>query len=250
MTTNTFASLDKPDEVFEINTDEINPSLDTIENKRPAQFLRNESIIQDTNSSLGVKTNKRWTGLDHHKLSGSFHLHGNYESLGGLTGFEVTYLNRRPSWDNIWWGATIKRTQTYFKHLANNPDDGSSTNADSAFPRPSTARETLLTYGLGMAYRFKFFLDFFKTQDVFENVQVFATYNQLNESYLDKVYQGYGMTADYAISKRSSSNFFYGGKLSYNLALVTREAISDEKVQERSLSLGWFSLAFEMGYLF
>jgi hypothetical protein len=73
---------------------------------------------------------------------------------------------------------------------------------------------------------------------------------QLNEEFVDKTYKGFGLTTNYGIHKRTGQNFFYGGKFSYNIASVSRDAINNEPKKDRSLSLGWGSIAFEMGFFY
>jgi hypothetical protein len=73
---------------------------------------------------------------------------------------------------------------------------------------------------------------------------------QLNESFIDREYRGYGLTANYGIHKRTSTSFFWGGKMSYNFASVTRRPIVNEPRKDRSLTLGWLSFAFELGIFF
>jgi hypothetical protein len=104
--------------------------------------------------------------------------------------------------------------------------------------------------GLGVGYRFKLLMEFFPTEDVFESIDVYVNYLTLNETFINRNYQGYGLTTNYSIHKRSSSKYFYGGKFSYNVASVTRAAIGDESKSDRSFALGWLSVAFEMGFFY
>ena len=104
--------------------------------------------------------------------------------------------------------------------------------------------------GLGAGYRFKLLLDFFHTEDWFETIDVFANYLRLEEKFIGKTYTGYGLTTNYGLHKRSSASYFYGGKFSYNVAAVTRPAITNESKGDRSLSIGWLSFAFELGFFF
>lgn len=235
---------------FDLSDEELNPESQDILIHRPEKYLRNESMIYDLNTNLGIKDQRRYTGADRNRFSVAGHINGNYEHLQNLLGFELSYMRRSTRYNQFWYGGQFYQHRTYFGNITQNPTGGTNTNSDSNFKRPNDTKETIMGLGLGVGYRFKLLLDFWQTEDVFENVDVFVNAVQMNESYLGKKYSGYGLTTNYGIHKRSSTSFFYGGKISYNIAPVTRAAIGNESKSERSLSLGWLSLGFEMGFFF
>lgn len=237
-------------DIFDLTEEELNPDSQEILIGKPEKYLRNESMIYDLNTSLGIKDQRRFTGTDNNRFSLSGHLSGNYEQLTDLLGGEITYMRRSTRYNQIWWGAQIFQHRTYFDALTQNQSAGSNLNSESSFVRPGGTKNTVLGMGLGVGYRFKLLLDFLETEDIFETVDVFFNSIQLNESFIDENYRGYGLTANYGLHKRSSTSFFYGGKFSYNVASVTRAAIGNEKKRERSLALGWLSVAFEFGYFY
>jgi hypothetical protein len=81
-------------------------------------------------------------------------------------------------------------------------------------------------------------------------VSVFGNYNFHADSTDSESYSGFGYTAEYSLSYRSSKRFFYGGKISYNWALVDRSQVDEEDLTERSLVFGWTTVGFEFGYFF
>lgn len=238
--------------VFDLTDAEKDPSAEDILLKKPEKYLRNESMIYDFDSNLGIKDQRRWTGQDKNRISLAGHLSFDYEHLTQTQGADFNYMRRADNHSQFWYGFQIFTHKTRFDAITQNPSATSSTNtnSDAKKPRPNDAKESILAGGLGVGYRFKFFLDFLDTENVFESVDVFANYVTMNDDYLSETYTGYGMTANYGIHKRSSTSFFYGMKFSYNLASVTRPAIGDEKKRERSLSLGWGTLALEIGSFF
>ena len=235
-----FAAYENPDEAFELTQEEKEPSGEDLLFKKKAKYDFDESLVYITNTELGIKDQRRFTGLDRNKLSASLHLNGQYEYLQKLLGFEVTYLRRMDNWSKLWVGGTIRRTATQWDQISTKSDEGG---GEAAFQRPNDAEQTLNTVGLGFGYRFKMFLDFFKTEDVFESVQAFATYNTLAEGFTGENYTGYGLTADYGLHKRTRQSFFYGAKFTYNLAWV-------ELDKDRDFSLGWYTFALETGFIF
>lgn len=235
---------------FDLTEEELNPDAEEILIRKPEKYLRNESMIYDFNTDLGIKDQRRYTGTDKNRFSVAGHISGSYEHPNDILGAELTYMRRSSGYNQLWWGFQFFQHQTYFAAITRNHSSGSDINAESNFVRPSDAKNTVMAAGLGVGYRFKLLLDFFETEDMFESVDVFVNGLRLDESFIDQEYQGYGLTTNYGLHKRSSTSFFYGGKLSYNVASVTRDAIGEEKKSERSLALGWLSLAFELGFFY
>jgi len=234
----TFAAYENPDEAFQLTPEERDPSDSEII-RRKEKHTWDESLVSPMNSSLGVRDSRRYTGKDRNKLAAAFHLNGQYEHLQHLQAFEVTWLRRSDAWHKLWWGATYRRSETQWNEISGNAGGG-----EAAFNRPGDTDQTINTLGLGSGYRFKLLLDFFKTEDTFESVQVFGTYNTLAEGFTGDNYKGYGMTADYGLHKRTRTSFFYGGKFTYNIAWV------EGPETDRTLSLGWYTFALEAGFFF
>jgi hypothetical protein len=238
------------EDFYHLTEEELNPESEEVLIKKPEKYLRNESMIYDLNTDLGIKDQRRFTGTDRNRFSVAGHLSGNYEQLTDLLGAEVTYMRRTTRYNQIWWGGQFFQHQTQFGAITQNQTTGSNVNSDANFVRPDDAKQTVMGLGLGVGYRFKLLMDFFETEDVFENIDVFVNSIQLNESFIDESYRGYGLSTNYGIHKRSDTSYFYGGKISYNVASVTREAIGNESKSDRSLALGWLSLAFELGFFY
>lgn len=235
---------------FDLTEEELNPESEEVLIKKPEKYLRNESIIYDLNTDLGIKDQRRYTGSDRNRLSIAGHINGDYEHVADLFGGEVNYMRRSTRYNQIWWGAQFFQHRTNFDAITQNASASSTPNSEGSFQRPGDTKETVMGLGLGVSYRFKLLLDFFPTDDVFENIDVFANGIQLDESYIDQKYRGWGLTTSYGLHKRAGNSYFYGGKFSYNVATVTREQLGEESKSDRSLSLGWLSLALELGWFF
>ena len=234
---------------YDLPEEELNPDSEEVLIKKPEKYLRHESMIYDLDTDLGIKDQRRYTGEDRNRLSISGHVSGNYEQFSDLFGGDIAYLRRTTRYHQLWWGAQFFQHRTYFDAITQNPANRG-TNSEGSFQRPGDVRNTVMAAGLGVGYRFKLLLDFFPTEDVYENIDVFVNGVQLNESFIDREYRGYGLTANYGIHKRTSTSFFWGGKMSYNFASVTRRPIVNEPRKDRSLTLGWLSFAFELGIFF
>ena len=235
---------------LDLTEEDLDPSSEDILIKQPERYQRHENMIYDFNSNLGIKDQRKYTGEDKNRFSIAGHVSGDYEHFNELLGFEASYMRRSDRYNRIWWGGQFFQHKTYFDVITQNHTSGSTTTSESAFQRPNKEDNTVMGAGLGVGYRFKLLLDFFETEDVFESIDVFANVVELNESFIDEKYRGFGLTTNYGIHKRANTSFFYGAKLSYNLASVTRDAIGREKERERSLSLGWMSFAAEIGFFY
>lgn len=236
---------------FVLTDEEISPSTEDILLKKPEKYLRNESMLYDFNTDRGIKDQRRYTGTETNRLSIAGHINGAYEHVSDILGIEVAYMTRSRRYNQVWWGAQFFRHNTFFGAITQNHAQASGTGStEGNFQRPDSSKNTLMAGGLGASYRFKLLLDFLETEDWFESVDVFANYITLNESYINKTYQGYGLSTNYGLHKRSGRSFFWGGKFSYNIASVTRPAIDTESKRNRSLTLGWLSFGFEIGTFF
>ena len=237
---------------FDLSEDELNPDSEEVLIRNPEKYLRHESMIYDFNTDLGIKDQRQYTGTDRNRFSIAGHISGNYEQVRDMLGVELSYMRRSSRYDQIWWGVQFFQHNTYFDAITRNHSQkaGSNPNAESNYIRPGNTKTTVMAGGLGVGYRFKLLLDFFETENMFENIDFLFNGVFLDEKFIDEKYQGYGLTASYGLHKRSGTSFFYGGKLSYNVASVTRDAIGDEKKSDRSLALGWLSAAFELGFFY
>lgn len=249
---NAIAAYENPEESYQLSSEEKNPTPEDILLNKSEKYLEQESMIYDLNSRTGINDARKYTGKDRNRLTGAYHINGKYEYYADLQAFEATYMRKMDSWHQVWWGLTARLISTQFETITENREaaSGDNANADSQYQRPNDADQSLTQLGVGAGYRFKMFLHFLDLKDYFESTHVFLTYNSLNESFIKQTYRGYGLTADYGLHKRTRTNFFYGLKFTYNLAIVTREAIGSEEKDERTLNLGWFSTGFEAGYFF
>jgi hypothetical protein len=247
-----FSSLLLAQDPYRLSEEELNPETQDVLIRQPEKYLRHESIIYDFNTDLGLRDQRRYTGTDKNKASFSGHLSSDYEHFNELMGLEFNYMRRTTRYDQIWYGFQLFNHRTYFDAVTSNrrPLAGDDSNSESQFQRPGQTRASVLAGGLGVGYRFKLLLDFFHTENVFETIEVFGNYVSFTETFVNRRYQGWGLTTNYGMHRRTNTSYFYGGKLSYNLAQVTREAIADESTSERSLALGWLSLALELGIFF
>jgi hypothetical protein len=213
-------------------------------------YLSGESLIQDKSAETGIYSEPHYTGLDKGRLSISYHVSHDYESFEKLQSIDFQLLSKISSYKDQWWGLQLKRVTAKYNALANEVS-GSSThpNANKTIERQDSL-QSMTMIGFGFGHRFNILGDFFKSDRIFETLMAYGNYIYHLDGQTDDKYQGYGFSADYGIHKRMSQSFFYGGKLTYNLASLVREAKTNEDKVDRSLAFRWTSIAFEIGYFY
>lgn len=237
--TNLVAAYQHPDEAYNLDDEEVNPGDREIMQTYKEKYLRDESVVDPISSATGVRDMRRYTGLDRNKLSLGVHVNGQYEALSSLQSFEGSYMRRMDNWSKLWIGGTVRATSASFSEITQNKSSG----PEAAFQRPNNSTQNIIGAGLGVAYRLKLFLDFYPMKDVFEFVNVYGMYNMMKDEFTGQTYSGYGLTTEYSLHKRTRSSFFYGAKFTHNISWVELNSSSN-------FSLGWYTFAFETGFIF
>jgi hypothetical protein len=229
-------------EVYLRNTDEA-------ELKHKEIYLKNESLISDTDLTLGTVGDETYTGVDRNRLSFAYHLSTDYQNLTKLMSMDIQYLYRLKHYQDLWIGFQYKNVSAQFDAIASNHRENSSSfsKGEDKYQRESEEQSSHL-WGAGIGYRFKFLP--IEHDRLFESVNLFINYHQHQDSFTEFAYTGFGFNVDYGLHYRIKTNFFIGTKLSYHLAEIGREAIGNESAQNRSLLLSWTSIGFEIGYFY
>jgi hypothetical protein len=217
----------------------------------PEIYLQKDSVLKERINSTGLSSEPYYTRQDSTRLSFSFSFSVDYEDLTKIQSFDAVYSNQFDnSYKDLWWGVHFLRTSAQYDAIA----DERSSDTGSPDSVANTARrdnlQTLSIFGFGLSHRFKTFSEAWGTDRVFEFISVYANYIFHNDQTDDEKYSGIGYTADYSLTYRSSERIFYGGKISYNWALLDRPQVDEEDLIDRSLVFGWTSIGFEAGYIF
>ncbi|MFW5887184.1 MAG: hypothetical protein ACOCUH_00115 [Bacteriovoracia bacterium] len=215
-------------------------SLQEVE-KNPLLYLDNQSIVSDHDESTGIKSNYTYTGNDQSRTGIQLHFNYNPFNISDILGFEVSFDKRL---EQLWLSFEGQYLKGSFGSIASNPQGIQTTH-------PVDSEAVVMQGGVGLGYRFKLLAFWDPADNVFETLNAYATYNRFSDDFDSTDYSGFGLKADYGIHIRSSSDYFYGGKLAYNWAIVEREAQdATESSIDRTLHLSWISLAFEFGFYY
>lgn len=228
------------------------PLSDVIKDKD--HYLKNEILIDDFDTEKGVHSDRIYTGNDRHHFTVSYQFSPDYSDLVKIQAFEAQYHYRFNNMHDTWVGFMVKKDQNKFSAISSNSSTATRTTTstdDYELLRADETEMSILSAGLGVGYRFKLLLEFFKTEQTFEKVMVFFNYLSMTDGEYNFDYSGYGLTADYSLLVRSGKNFIYGIKLTYNMGIVKKKAlIEEESSVDRTRSIGWLSSGFVLGYNF
>lgn len=221
-------------------TDPKNLSTGAIERNRQLYLYKESVLDQD----MGGYSESFFTGKDKNRLSLSYQMSANVRDFVELNSIEMIISRELQDYANTWISLVLKRTTGRYDAFA---DDIQGSNANTA---RKDADQTFTTFGAGAGYRFKALTAIFESSKVFETVDAFLTYNSHVDGLDSESYQGFGVQADYGLHRRSGRTFYYGGKLSYNIASLARAKKDEEKLEDRSLVFGWLSIGLEMGFYY
>jgi hypothetical protein len=220
-------------------------------NTFPEIYLHEDSTLKERNKATGLYSDPIYTRQDTTRLSVSFSFSVDYEDLTKIQSFDGTYSKQFDnSYKDLWWGVHFLRTSAQYNAIA---DERTSTSGSSDSVANTDRRDNLQTFsifGFGLSHRFKTLSEAWNTERVFEMVSVYGNYIFHNDQTDDERYSGFGYTADYSLTYRTSQSIFYGAKVSYNWVLIDRPQVNEENLNDRSLVFGWTSIGFEAGYVF
>lgn len=199
--------------------------------------------IPQIDEEVGIQLDNYTTDQDSTKASIGYMFSSNLRDAGGLSSFEFTYSQK---FKKIWLEGYIGQTSAKTKRLTDY-------NSKVAAPTTELLEESsdVTQFGFGAMYRTTYIQNIIPNARFFETISAMATYNQFEDVISEQSFSGFGVKADLGVHRRLSPAWHIGGKLSYNLATVKREAeFEEEKPNDRSLLLRWISVGVELSLYF
>lgn len=195
--------------------------------------LLSASTFLERNSKTGVLDTQYSTLKDSSRWTLAVHMNGDPMSPMDYMNFELIYSKKMEyCWLDFFASSSSGTASTYTS-------------------MGSDTKESLISGGIGVSYRFRFLQNVIKSNRVFETTGASLAYYGFTENVTGQNYSGGGIKVDYGIHYRSSSKFHFGVRFTYNLGTVFRaELTPGESSSSRSLTLSWTSLAAEIGYYF
>ena len=245
-----FASKERDRELLlKQNPKEPISQIDT--EKYPELYDFSEGLLRERDSSTGTFNERYYTRHDDGYLSFNYHFSQDYQAPNKIQSFGLKYLNKKDdSYNDLWYALSFKYTKAKYNAIADERSSSSGdTNSVASISRLEND-QTISTFGMGLAYRFKALTSLFNNSRFFEFITTVLNYNLHQDSTDNESYQGFGYSAEYSLTYRITPTFFYGGKIAYNWAFVERAQVDEENQLERSLVFGWTALGIELGYMF
>ena len=134
--------------------------------------MRDEVIIYDKNSNTGVRDAKYYSGEDTNRISVQYHFSPRLSNLTQVSGIEGHFARR---FKYFWVDAFASTMNTIFEEVSENKTGKS----QATGAKPDDLGESFLTLGLGLTYRFKFFMHFKEFDRLFQTVSAFGTYHRV-----------------------------------------------------------------------
>ena len=209
-------------------------------NNFPEIHKYKDRLLKDLDTSSGVFSDQYNTHDDVRRIGFSYAHSFDIDDFSEIQSIDITYMGAfNNSWQDFWWSLQYKFTRSDLDAVA---DIGATTSSDDI--------QTYSFFGYGLGHRFQTLGTFFNTDRMFEMVTVYLNYVLHNDNLEEQNYAGLGYNADYSFSFRPGDNFFWGGKISYNWALVERPQKGEESLDNRSRVFGWTTIGFEFGYIY
>lgn len=209
-----------------------------------------QSTLKNFNDTLGIMGDEYNTQDDNNRLSFAYQFSHDYEDFTKVQSIDLQYMHKLSGLSGTWLALQVRHTNAKFSAVSDGQvSQSTNPNAEGNIKRQDQ-KQMLTIAGLGLGYRFKIFTQALESDRFFEMVTAYLNYAVNSDDALGESYKGYAYTADYGIHYRSGPSFFYGGKFTYTIAELHREAIGTESRKERNLNFGFLSLGFELGYFY
>lgn len=194
-------------------------------------------------AEAGVTLGTYSTAQDTTKASVGFLIHGNLKDAGSLSTYDFTFSHK---WNKAWLEGYIGKTAANTRRISNY-----NRNIDSPSEEDAEELSDLLQIGGGLMYRTTYIQNLLPSKAFFETISGMLTYNQYEDFITGESFSGPGIKADFGVHRRLSQRFHVGGKMSYNLASVKREAVEEgEGSTSRALLLRWISFGIDLSLYF
>lgn len=199
--------------------------------------------IPQIDEEIGIQLDAYTTEQDSSKASVGYMMSSNMRDAASLSTLEFTYSHK---FKKVWLEGYISQTSGKTKRFTDYNSRVSTPTADMLEENSDIGQ-----FGFGAMYRTTYIQNLIPSERLFETISAMATYNQFEDVVSEQSYSGFGLKADFGIHHRLSRAWHIGGKLSYNLSTVKREAESEEeKPNDRSLLLRWVSVGVELSLYF
>jgi hypothetical protein len=225
-------------------TEEVNQK--ELENETVYEEMKDSDqdiVIKQIDKSMGVFLEDYTTQSDQHRFGLNYHFNTDLKSPFEVTTLEANYAYRLGV---AWLEFALAYTTGKYREMTRL---NTSIAAETELQREESA--TNLTFGGGLGYRTRYIRNLINSQNIFETIAAYLTYNSFNDNFRTESYTGYGIKTDFGVHFRSGARSHWGAKLSYNLASVRKAKEFDTQGSAaRSLTLTWATFGLDYSFYF
>ena len=206
----------------------------------PLDMPKKDIKVQQRDENTGLMKKPWDTSDDKHILSFYGGGNANIKKVANIVQLEGDYSFQMES---FWPSIIISHTMGEFSSLTTpNPAITPNYNDDLL-----EANESVTSIGAGFGYRTRIFANALGERS-FEKISFYLNYNIFSETFNSETYTGFGIKTNYGIFWRTSRDFHFGFKFSYNLMSLRKAAeFENQRGSDRSLTLSWPSIGLELG---
>lgn len=200
-------------------------------------------IIRQIDRELGIFLDDYTTDSDQHRFGLQYHFNSDLKNPFEMATFEGNYAYRLGV---AWLEFCAALTRGKYREMTriNNSIGG-----ETEDQLEQTASN--LSIGGGLGYRTRYIRNLIKSDNIFETIAAYLTYNSFSDTNRSESYTGYGIKADFGVHKRTGARSHWGMKMSYNLATVRKsEEFEGQGSAARSLTLTWLTLGLDYSFYF
>lgn len=146
--------------------------------------------------------------------------------------------------ENYWLDTNVLMTKGLFGEFSANNQPAT----QAAASQLETQENSLLTIGVGVGRETRYAQTLLPFEDIYEYMAANITYNKYNEDFSGYSFTGPGLLAKFSLYKKFNEYFSAGTHFNYNLAVVKREQQNNETSSERSLTLGFLTIGFDISF--
>ncbi len=200
-------------------------------------------VIRQIDRNMGVFLEDYSTQKDQHRFGLNYHFNTDLKSPFEVTTLEANYAYRLGV---AWLEFCLAYTTGKYREMTRL---NTAIGAETELQREENA--TNLTFGGGLGYRTRYIRSLIDSQNIFETVAAYLTYNSFSDNFRSESYTGYGIKTDFGVHFRSGARSHWGAKFSYNLSSVRKaQEFETQGSAARSLTLTWATFGLDYSFYF
>ncbi|MBC7715010.1 MAG: hypothetical protein H7177_16810 [Rhizobacter sp.] len=204
-------------------------------------IVSNNAFAAHDKGELVLNTESTYNPTHDNRFSFMAGFNSSLQKSSDLSNFAFSYAKQM---DHFWIDSNVVFTKGLFREMsANNPKATGAMN-----DQIELQQNNLTTIGVGIGRETRYAQTLLPFDGIYELMAADLTYNSYKEDYSGKTFTGPGLLAKFSLYKRFNDYFSAGAHFNYNLAVVKRAKENEESSSDRSLTLGFLTIGFELSF--